>query len=169
MDGCTIGVDIGGTFTDCVVVAPDGAMSIGKVSSTPGDFSVGFFGSIAAAASAMGMDERSLLSSAAKVAHGTTAGINALVTKSVAKVALLATKGHADSIRAMAGQGRVLGATIEEILDYSISSRPDPVVPREQVFEITERVDYAGDAIVRVDMADVEAALDRMEELGIEA
>jgi N-methylhydantoinase A len=169
MDGCTIGVDIGGTFTDCVVVAPDGAMSIGKVSSTPGDFSVGFFGSIAAAASAMGMDERSLLSSAAKVAHGTTAGINALVTKSVAKVALLATKGHADSIRAMAGQGRVLGATIEEILDYSISSRPDPVVPREQVFEITERVDYAGDEIVRVDMADVEAALDRLEELGIEA
>jgi N-methylhydantoinase A len=144
-------------------------MVVAKVSSTPDDFSLGFFESIASAASAMDLDERSLLSSATKVAHGTTAGINALVTGSGARVALLATKGHADSIRAMAGQGRVLGATIEEILDYSISSRPEPVVPRDRVFEVTERVDFAGEVIVRLDEAEVAAALDHFEALGIEA
>jgi N-methylhydantoinase A len=144
-------------------------MAIGKVSSTPDDFSVGFFQSIAAAASALGLDERSLLHSATKIAHGTTAGINALVTKSGADVALLTTKGHGDSIRAMAGQGRVLGATIEQILDYSISSKPDPVVPRERVFEITERVDFAGDVIIDLDEGELDTALDSFERMQIDA
>ncbi|MCU1429951.1 MAG: hydantoinase/oxoprolinase family protein [Actinomycetia bacterium] len=168
-DGYSIGVDIGGTFTDCLVVARDGTTTVGKVSSTPSDLSVGFFGSIAAAAEQIGLDERSLLSATTKLAHGTTAGINAIVTGTGAKVLLLTTKGHADSIRAMAGQGRVLGATIEEILDYSISSRPDPVVPRERVCEITERIDFAGDVIVAMSDDDIGRSLDRIDELGVDA
>ncbi len=167
--GYVIGVDIGGTFTDCVVVTPDGATAVGKVSTTPDDFSRGFFGSIAAAAAQLGLDERGLMASTTKLAHGTTAGINAIVTGSGAEVGLLATKGHGDAIRAMAGQGRVLGASIEEILDYSISDRPEPVVPAERVAEVTERVDFAGDVVVALQEAEVHAALDRFERLGVGA
>ena len=54
-DGYRIGVDIGGTFTDCTVVAADGAVTIGKSPSTPPEFAAGFINSVAAAAERMGM------------------------------------------------------------------------------------------------------------------
>lgn len=164
-----VGVDIGGTFTDAIVVDPTGAATVGKVSTTPGDFSEGFFGAIAAAADALGIDERELLSSTTKLAHGTTVGINALVTGAVAKTAMVTTKGHGDAIRAMSGQGRILGATIEELLDYRLSSKPDPVVPREQVFEISERLDADGDVVVALSDAELDAAIERFASEGIEA
>jgi N-methylhydantoinase A len=164
-----VGVDIGGTFTDAIVVDATGAAVVGKVSTTPEDFSVAFFGAISAAADALGIDDRELLSSTSKLAHGTTVGINALVTGAVAKTALITTKGHGDAIRAMSGQGRILGATIEELLDYRLSSKPDPVVPREQVFEISERLDTAGDTVVALSEAELDAAIDRFAAEGIEA
>jgi N-methylhydantoinase A len=167
--GYSIGVDIGGTFTDAVIVAPDGAISSGKASSTPHDFSIGFFRAIAAGAETLGLSEGELLNAATKIAHGTTIGINALVTGTVSTAALFATKGHGDTIRTMAGQGRMLGASIEELLDYQLSSKAPPVVPRQQVFEITERVDNAGDVVVAISEDDLHRAIDQFESLGIEA
>ena len=41
-----IGIDIGGTFTDCTIVSPDGEVTIAKAPSTPDDFSRGFFGAL---------------------------------------------------------------------------------------------------------------------------
>jgi alkylation response protein AidB-like acyl-CoA dehydrogenase len=78
--GYCIGVDIGGTFTDAVIVAPDGVISSGKASSTPHDFSIGFFRAIGAGAETLGIAEYDLLAATTKIAHGTTIGINALVT-----------------------------------------------------------------------------------------
>ncbi|MCE2392389.1 MAG: hydantoinase/oxoprolinase family protein [Proteobacteria bacterium] len=164
-----LGVDIGGTFTDCAIIDPEGEIRTGKVPTTPSDLAQGFFASIEAAAASLGLDAERVLAATAKLAHGTTAGVNALVTGSVARVALLTTKGHADAIRIMNDMGRALGASIEEQLDWSISSRPEPIVPREQVFEISERIDSGGDVVVGLSEADVEAALDRFAEKGIEA
>jgi N-methylhydantoinase A len=168
-DGFVVGVDIGGTFTDAVAVAPDGELFVGKVLTTPGDFSAGFFEAIKAAASAAGLTENELLGAAARVAHGTTVGINALVTGAVAKVALLATAGHGDAIRAKGGEGRILGATLEEVLDYAASSQPDPVVPSDQVFELHERIDRDGDVVVALSTSEVEDMVAGFEGAGIEA
>jgi len=167
--GYCIGVDIGGTFTDAVIVAPDGTISAGKASSTPHDFSIGFFRAIAAGAESLGLGERDLLAATTKIAHGTTIGINALVTGTVCTAALLATKGHGDAIRTMAGQGRMLGASIEELLDYQSSSKPPPVVPRQQVFEITERVDHRGAVVVAISDEDLHRAIDQFDSIGIDA
>ena len=167
--GYCIGVDIGGTFTDAVIVAPDGTISAGKASSTPHDFSIGFFRAIAAGAESLGLGERDLLAATTKIAHGTTIGINALVTGTVCTAALFATKGHGDAIRTMAGQGRMLGASIEELLDYQSSSKPPPVVPRQQVFEITERVDHRGAVVVAISDEDLHRAIDQFDSMGIEA
>ena len=164
-----VGVDVGGTFTDCAVIDAGGAIATGKAPTTPADLSGGFFASIDAAAAALGLDAERVLASTVKLAHGATAGVNALVTGAVARTALLTTRGHPDAIRIMNDMGRALGASIEEQLDWSISSRPEPIVPRRQVFEITERVDYAGDAVVALREADVEAAIDRFDGDGIEA
>jgi len=167
--GYAVGVDIGGTFTDAVVVAADGALALGKASTTPADLSLGFFRSIEAAAAELGLSIEALLARTTKLAHGTTVGINAIVTGRVARVALLATKGHGDAIRAMGGQGRTLGASIEELLDYRLSSHPAPVVPRERVFEVTERIDFAGDVVVPLSAVELERAIDAIEASGVEA
>ena len=164
-----VGVDIGGTFTDCAIIDAGGAIATGKVPTSPADLASGFFAAIDAAAASLGLDAERVLAAADKLAHGTTAGTNALVTGRVARVALLTTRGHPDAIRIMNDMGRALGASIEEQLDWSISSRPDPIVPRRQVFEITERVDYSGDVVVGLREADVEAALDRFAAQEIEA
>jgi len=88
------------------------------------------------------------------------------VTGRVARTALVATKGHGDAIRAMGGQGRTLGASIEELLDYRLSSHPAPVVPRERVFEVTERIDFAGDVVVPLSADELERAIDGIEASG---
>jgi N-methylhydantoinase A len=90
----SIGVDIGGTFTDCAVLARDGRCWDGKVATTPGDLATGFFDSIADAAQAMGLSTRELLSHTHRLAHGTTTGINTLVTRTGARVGLQAIPGR---------------------------------------------------------------------------
>lgn len=167
--GYSIGVDIGGTFTDCAVVAPDGAVTIGKVLTTPDDLSVGFFDSIGDAASKMGLGDRELLARTTRLAHGTTVGINALVTRSGAKVGLLATKGHGDAIRIMNNFGRVTGASIEEMLDYARSSAPEQFIEPEMTKEITERLDFSGEVVVKLDEAEVAEALDQLVAAGATA
>lgn len=164
-----IGVDIGGTFTDCVVVCSDGTYVIGKVSSTPADLSEGFFGSIRAASEQLSITEDELLGATTRLVHGTTAAINALVTGRGARVALLTTRGHADAIKIMSGMGRVQGASIEEWLDYSASDRPEPFIPSDRVFEVTERVDFAGNVVVPLNEGEVMAAVREFPAAGVEA
>jgi N-methylhydantoinase A len=160
--GYRIGIDIGGTFTDAVAISPEGKLVVGKVSTTPPTFASGFFGAIDAVAGALGLSTRTLLERTTALAHGTTVGINALVTGDVARTALLTTRGHGDAIRVMAGGGRILGASVEELLDYRLSSRAEPVVPAERVFEINERIDRNGEIVVALRDAEIDAVVDRL-------
>jgi N-methylhydantoinase A len=165
----SIGVDIGGTFTDCVVVADDGRCFTGKVPTTPSDRSEGFFNAIEDAAISQGMSIGDLLVDTRRLAHGTTVGINALVTRSGARVGLLATKGHGDAIRIMDNTGRVTGASIEEILDYSRSGLPVPFIGTEDIVEITERIDSTGEVVVSLDEDEVSAQVREMVSAGVES
>ena len=76
----SIGVDIGGTFTDCTVVSRGGAIFVGKVPTTRHALSEGFFGSIADAAVRIGIGTDELFASAERLSHGTTVGINTLTS-----------------------------------------------------------------------------------------
>jgi N-methylhydantoinase A len=143
-----VGVDIGGTFTDCVVVDRSGAVVTGKAPTTPGDLSAGFFDSVAAAAADIGVSLTDLLADTTALNHGTTTGINALVTGQTAKVALITTKGHGDAIQIMNDRRRNLGASVEELMDWSISTVVEPIIPSEQVIELEERVDVLGEALI---------------------
>jgi N-methylhydantoinase A len=163
-----VGVDIGGTFTDCAVVAPDGAITVGKVPSTPGDFSDGFFAAIADAAGRLGLSTEDLLSRTRRLAHGTTVGINALVTRSGATVGLLTTKGHADVLRIRDNTGRVTGANVDEILHYAASTLPDDFVSPECTGEIVERIDFSGDVVVALDRGQAKACIADLIGRGVE-
>jgi len=88
-----LGVDIGGTFTDCVVVDEDGSLSLGKALSTPDDFAIGAIDAVRDAASNIGLrDEGELIRSARFFFHACTIGDNTLITRAGAKTALVTTK-----------------------------------------------------------------------------
>ena len=80
-----VGVDVGGTFTDLVAVAPDGSLTIRKVATTPADPTAGVWRAVAAAGGAVDT-----------LIHGTTIATNALLERRGARVALLTTAGFED-------------------------------------------------------------------------
>src|SRR5437868_3886310 len=152
-----VGVDIGGTFTDCAVVDRDGHAFVGKVLTTYDDLSRGFFESIEAAMAGAG--EGVTFADIRRIAHGTTVGINSIVTRNGARVGLLATAGHGDAIRIMDNASRVAGTPIEKILDYSQSTIATQFLERSDIVEIPERVDAFGDVIVELDEEAVKVAV----------
>jgi N-methylhydantoinase A len=117
----------------------------------------------------MGLSLGELLSRTERLAHGTTVGINALVTHEGARVGLLATKGHGDAIRIMDNAGRVTGVAIEEVLDYTRSRQPRQFVAAADIVEVVERVDSRGEVVVPLNRADLCEKVERMLADGIEA
>lgn len=91
-------VDTGGTFTDCVVLDDKGNLNEFKSPSTPGDFSEGVINAIGEAAAAWDMPLDKFIQQTELIVHGTTAATNALVTKRVARTAMITTRGFRDII-----------------------------------------------------------------------
>ena len=124
-----IGVDVGGTFTDVVVLDAEGSITIGKALSTPRDFSTGVLDSIESAAEAMGIRLEELFGQANMLLLGTTAAENAIITGQLARVGLLMTKGFEDIlILARGGYGRWSGLSDEEIRHPVMTNKPPPIV-----------------------------------------
>ena len=130
------GVDVGGTFTDLVVVHPDGGVATTKVPSTPADQSIGVADALTAAA----------VDPAVVLAHGMTVATNALLERRGARTALVTTEGFADVIE-IARQNR------PSLYDLA-ERRPSPLVPRDLRFVVRERVGPAG-VITPLDEASV--------------
>jgi N-methylhydantoinase A len=157
-----LGVDIGGTFTDCVVVDEVGELAIGKALSTPDNFALGVLNAVRDAAGSLGMSsDEALLETAKLFFHGCTVGDNTLLTRSGAKTGLITTRGFADSIFMMRGR-MTEGLTEAETAHFYALLKPEPLVPRTLVREVTERIDYKGAIIVDLDL---EEAADVVEKL----
>jgi len=163
------GIDIGGTFTDCVVVDEAGTVTIAKVSSTPDDFSRGFFNALTASAETLGLTIEELLADTALIAHGTTVATNVMAQRRGAHVGMLTTMGHGDVLKMMRAYGRVAGLQPETLSHYSAADKPVPLVPRAMVEEIHERVDSLGDVVVELDEDHARAAIQRLVDKGAEA
>jgi N-methylhydantoinase A len=167
------GVDIGGTFTDCVLVSDDGKIVTGKAPSTPHDPVEGFLASIEAAGSRLGNGHAgaasAVLAETSLVLHGTTVGTNIMVQRNGAKVGLLATQGHGDALLIMRGAGRTKGLPVEDLMDVASADKPKPVVPRSLIREVVERVDVNGEVVVPLDEDQAVAAIDELLAEGCEA
>jgi N-methylhydantoinase A len=79
----TIGIDVGGTFTDIVVSTSDGGTIIAKAATTPADQSDGVLEGIALAAERLGLTSGALLRGTSRIVHGTTVATNALLEGNV--------------------------------------------------------------------------------------
>ena len=165
----SIGIDIGGTFTDVVVMGDDGSVSTTKSPSTPGQLQEGLLRALTAAAEKEKTDLVTLLGRIDRIAHGTTAATNAFIERRGARVALLTTRGFEDTMIMQRMMGMTAGLSPSELTDYSNRSVPDPIVPRSLIFGISERIDYRGDVIAPLAEQEVYDAAARIKEAGIEA
>src|SRR5438876_7800241 len=142
-----IGIDTGGTFTDCVVMDADGRIVTAKAPSTPDDFSEGVMESLRLAGERLGVTTEALLRDTGRLALGTTVGTNAMLQRRGARVGLITTRGHRDVIHIMRGARGVPGVSSEKVLDFPESNKPDPIVPKTLIAEVSERVDCNGQVV----------------------
>jgi N-methylhydantoinase A len=148
-----IGVDIGGTFTDCVLVDRDGNHRTAKTLSTREDPVSGVLAGLGRLAEAVGVDLTTLLDRAERFGHGTTIGTNAVLERSGARVGLVATAGHGDALAMMRGAGRVAGRSVEGVFSVHGTRLPAPLIVPGAVVEVHERVDASGKVVVELDVA----------------
>jgi len=152
-----VGIDIGGTFTDTVLVDEQGALTTYKSPTTPGSLLEGLLANLREAAGSDGLE--SLLGTVERIAHGTTAATNAYIERRGAVTALLCTRGFEDTIFMQRQLGMTAGMAPDELTDYSLRREPEPLAPRSLVFGIRERVDYRGAVIGRLQEDDVHKAI----------
>jgi N-methylhydantoinase A len=151
-----IGVDIGGTFTDCVLLgsassnAPAGHATA-KALTTHENPSSGVLSALGQLAEAVGLDLGTLLARTSRFGHGTTIGTNAVLERRGARVGLVTTAGHGDALEIMRGHGRVAGRPLEEVFAVHGTSLPAPLIVDGAVLEVDERVDSSGKVVVALD------------------
>ena len=156
-----IGIDVGGTFTDFVLVRPDGALRLFKSPTTPRDQSEGVLNGIEQLGRGEHLTLGELLSETAAIVHGTTTADNTLIEMSGAVTGLLTTQGHRDEIELRRGFK-------EDIWDPALPP-PPPIALRRRRIGVPERLDYEGNVVVPLDEAAVRAALRRLKKLGLES
>jgi N-methylhydantoinase A len=122
-----LGVDVGGTFTDAVLLSDAGAIHTAKAPTSPGDQSASVLEALGAVLHAAGAKPEQVR----RFAHGMTVATNALLEGAVAKTALLATEGFADLIE--------LGRQARPELYRLCVAPPAPLTPPERRFEAPER------------------------------
>jgi N-methylhydantoinase A len=147
----TIGIDIGGTFTDVVVLSDDGQIVTSKAPTTPGDFSGGVLDAIREAAVSVGLDMTAFLARTDMIKHGSTVATNALITRRGARVGLITTRGFEDTTLIMRAVGRVDGLPDHEVRRVTSITKPEPLVQPEWIRGVPERIDAEGNVIVPLD------------------
>jgi N-methylhydantoinase A len=149
-----VGVDIGGTFTDLVLLdEATGTVSTTKALSTPRALLDGVLRCV---------DQAGVrLAECRLVIHGTTVGINALLEGKIARTGLVTTQGFRDILEI--GRGNFL-----RMYDV-LYQRPAPLVPRSRCFEVPERLSATGDVLVPLDEAAVRRVAEALGREGVEA
>ena len=146
-----VGVDIGGTFTDCVLVDRQGNHQTAKVLSTRDDPVTGVVAGLSRLAETVGVDLLTLLGRIERLGHGTTIGTNAVLERRGARTGLVATAGHGEALAMMRGAGRVAGRPIDAVYSVHGSRLPEPLIVPGAVVEVQERVDASGKVVAELD------------------
>src|SRR2546423_13801959 len=167
--GYLVGIDIGGTFTDCAIVDRAGKLLTTKVPSTPPDFSRGMMDALAVGAQALGVRLDDFCRDIAFLSHGTTVGTNTIIQKRGAKVGLLTTKGHEDAIHIMRGSRGYGGRDIRKVVHFPETSKPAPIVPKRLIRGVSERVDCFGEIVVPLNEKQAEKAIRELVAEGVQS
>jgi len=151
-----LGADIGGTFTDLVLEGPKGRFSTKVLTtySAPEDAIIEGMHRVC--------DKAGIVPSAiSQVIHGTTLATNALIERRGAKTALITTEGFRDVIEMR---------TESRFEQYDLNLKlPDPLLPRNRRYTVSERLDADGGTLIPLDRSEVDALADDLREAGYES
>lgn len=156
-----LAIDTGGTFTDLLIEERDGRRQLYKSPTTPHDPIAGVLDVLEVAATDRGSSRTELLSDAEILIYATTRAINAVLTGTTARTALLTTAGHPDILTFREG-GR------SEPFNHR-RTYPPPYVPRRFTWEVPERIDYRGQVLKELDEPAVESIIGQLERQEIQA
>jgi N-methylhydantoinase A len=146
-----VGIDIGGTFTDAVLVTDQGEVAVAKVPTTPTDLRECFFDAIDAVSTQARVDTSADLGELRRIVHGTTVATNVMVQHAGATTALLTTRGFSDTIHIMQGHGYTVGIPDEMVTRIQELEKPAPIIPKRLIRGVPERVDSSGTVLVKLD------------------
>ena len=152
-----IGIDVGGTFTDAVIVSDDGRVRIAKVRSTPERIEAGFIDGLRL------LLERARTAAADVdyLAHGSTVATNAIVQRRLARTGLVTNEGFRDVL--------AIGTQMRRHVYDLWQPDPDPIVPRERCIGVAGRIGPQGEEIEPLDEAGVRAAAGTLRAAGVDA
>ncbi|MDY7037550.1 MAG: hydantoinase/oxoprolinase family protein, partial [Thermodesulfobacteriota bacterium] len=151
-------IDTGGTFSDVVIVKPDGTIATGKASTTSENLEDCFFNCINVAAEKLGKNIHEVISDCITIGYGTTVGTNMIVMDVPGpKLGFITTKGTED--RMFSWRLRPAGLSKPEGMHMIASRNPRAIIPRTLVKGVTERIDADGDIIVPLRENEVEDAV----------
>jgi N-methylhydantoinase A len=153
----SVGIDVGGTFTDFVAIDEDGVVAVFKHLTTPADPSEGVLEGLRLFAERSGLD----LSSVTRIIHGTTLVANSIIERRGSKTALVTTTGFADVLE-IGREARY------DLYDLALE-RPEPLIPRPLRFEISERMLADGSELEPLDEDGAYALVAKLVALGIES
>ncbi|MBT7789762.1 MAG: hydantoinase/oxoprolinase family protein [Calditrichaeota bacterium] len=142
-----LGIDVGGTFTDFILISQTGETSVHKTLSTPEDPSIGVLSGIHDLAKIINTDIDSFVQSVDTIVHGTTVATNALLTLRGAKTALITTRGLRDALEMRRG--------IREEQYNNHYRNVVPLIPRYLRLTVDERVDAQGNILTPFDESEL--------------
>lgn len=156
-DNWSVGVDVGGTFTDLYAFnRTTGAIALHKTSSTPANPADAIITGLREIAEKAGFP----LDAVASLSHGTTVATNALIQRRGGRVAIVTTRNFRDLVE--------IGRQIRPKLYDLKADHPMPLAPREMRFEVDERIGPKGEVITALDMASVDAVIEQLRASGAE-
>ncbi len=157
MSGERLAVDVGGTFTDIVLLADDGTAFTTKVLSTPPDFNRAIRAGVGALLAARAIPPADI----AEFSHAATVATNAIITRTGALTGLITTQGFRDVLE-------IRRMRMHRLYDINWE-KPPPLVPRHLRMEVPGRLDADGREVTPLDEAAVRQAVERLVGEGVEA
>lgn len=152
-----IGIDVGGTFTDAVIVVDDGHVRIAKVRSTPERIEAGFMDGLRQLLERAGAEAADV----GYLAHGSTVATNAIVQRRLARTALITNEGFRDVL--------AIGTQMRGHVYDLWTPEPEPIVPRDLCLGVRGRLDAAGEEVEPLDADSVRTAAAALRDRDVEA
>ena len=157
-------IDVGGTFTDCLVMDENGLLQKFKASTTPSDPSIGLMDAMKKAARFYAVELGEFLGQIEVLVHGTTLGTNILITERGAKVGMITTKGFRDSIEMRRGI-----KTCRRLAVQSVHPPYKPLIPRCRRLGVEERTLYDGRIATPLNEKELRNAAGTLQEDGVQS
>ena len=157
-------IDVGGTFTDCLVMDETGLLQKFKASTTPSDPSVGLMNALKKAAKHYKSDIREFLGQIEVLVHGTTLATNILINERGTKAGMITTKGFRDSIEMRRGIKPV------DVSLYNLFIPPNrPLIPRSRRIGVEERALVDGSIMTPLNEQEVRNAVNKLQAQGVKS